>query len=77
MLSVLASASDPNNPDEFQPETWDEDLVKERSITAQEKYERNTQLNRYSQEARSKGNQYELIQFVNGPPPKGVEAAYP
>ncbi|CAB4254866.1 similar to Saccharomyces cerevisiae YHR176W FMO1 Flavin-containing monooxygenase, localized to the cytoplasmic face of the ER membrane [Maudiozyma barnettii] len=77
LLSVLASASDPNNPDEFQPETWDEDLVKERSITAQEKYERNTQLNRYSQEARSKGNQYELIQFVNGPPPKGVEAAYP
>ncbi|SMN20743.1 similar to Saccharomyces cerevisiae YHR176W FMO1 Flavin-containing monooxygenase, localized to the cytoplasmic face of the ER membrane [Maudiozyma saulgeensis] len=77
LLSILADVSDPTNPDKFQPEAWDEDKVKERSITAQEKYERNIQLNKYSQEARSKGNQYELIQFINGPPPKGVEAPYP
>ena len=77
LLSLLETVTNSSNPDPFQPVQWDTALIKERSLTADQKFERNITLNKYSQEARSNGKQYELIQFTKGPPPKGTEAPYP
>ncbi|GMM59087.1 hypothetical protein DAKH74_057040 [Maudiozyma humilis] len=63
--------------DAFKPVQWDDELAAERAQVAAGKFERNIQLHKNTLAARAEGKQYELIQFPNGTPEKGTEAAYP
>ena len=76
-LQSLLDGAQSTEKDAFTPVQWDDALAAERAAVAAGKFERNVQLHANTVAARAAGKQYELIQFPDGAPERGTEAAYP